>query len=148
MQGRNWGKLAEQTAKLATMGQTFVICGVPRAGKTTAGERLAGHLGCDLSSTDVLIGTLDWSGVSERVSTQWMVRPAPWVIEGVAAVRALRKWLKNNPEGKPCDVAVWMPSAKVPTSRGQRSMGKACETIWTQVAVPLADRGVSIVLGV
>jgi broad-specificity NMP kinase len=74
------------------------IVGGPRTGKTTLASTMLDPL-----HTDDLIGALDWSAVSEIIATQWMSKSGPWVIEGVALVRALRKWLERNAAGKPCD---------------------------------------------
>jgi hypothetical protein len=49
--------------------------------------------------TDDLIA-LGWSEASAAV-IPWISRPGPWIIEGVAVPRALRKWFAANPTGKP-----------------------------------------------
>lgn len=118
----------------------IVIAGGPRTGKTSFARTLGQH-----RSTDDLIGTHDWSGVSELVASQWMVAPGPWVIEGVAAVRALRKWLVAHPEGKPCDVVHWLRKPMVARSPGQETMAKGCESVWREVEPELRRRGVEVV---
>lgn len=44
---------------------------------------------------------LGWSGCSEWVALNWLDMQGPWVIEGVAVPRALRKWHAMHPEWKP-----------------------------------------------
>lgn len=120
----------------------IVVAGGPRTGKTTYAGTLTPHP----LHTDVLVGTVPWSGASEEVA-EWFDRPGPWVVEGVAAVRALRKWLAAHPTGKPCDSVRWLAEPKVSRDRGQETMAKGCETIWAEVLPLLRKRGVTIVHG-
>ncbi len=115
-----------------------VIAGVPRAGKTT----LAGGSIVPVKSTDDLID-LGWSQASERAS-QWFDEPGPWVVEGVACPRALRKWLKRVPQGKPCDRIVWLDRPYVELTPGQTAMAKGCRTVWAEVKHELIRRGVDV----
>ncbi len=118
-----------------------VITGGPRTGKTTLAATYTEHV----EHTDALIDQCEWSEASERVAG-WFDRPGPWVVEGVAAVRALRKWLANNPEGRPCDVVVWLDEPKVEITDGQDTMAKGCATIWSETEPGLVERGVIIEL--
>lgn len=118
------------------------IAGGPRTGKTT----LSTSLGvARVRHTDDLMH-LGWSEASAAAAL-WLDAPGPWIVEGVAAVRALRKWLAAHPEGKPCDVAYWLDEPVVPTSSGQRAMAKGCATVWDEIEAELRARGVEIVLG-
>lgn len=85
---------------------------------------------------------LEWSEASLTAS-QWFSQPGDWTVEGVAAVRALRKWMSANP-GKPCDRVVWLSQPKVTRTPGQNNMAKACETIWREILPELRSRGVEI----
>lgn len=116
----------------------IVIAGVPRAGKTTLAATMA-----NVRHTDDLIGKLDWSAASLEVS-RWLDEPPPWVIEGVAVGRALRKWLSFNPVGKPCDVAWWFGAPRVPLEPGQATMAKGCVSVWAEIEPALRARGVEI----
>jgi hypothetical protein len=44
---------------------------------------------------------LDWSACSQWVADKWLTLPGPWVIEGVAVPRALRKWHAAHPDAPP-----------------------------------------------
>jgi adenylate kinase family enzyme len=130
----------------------LLICGVPRSGKTTAAASIILAAGIprtpkiELRHTDDLIGQLDWSGVSAEVAT-WFDHAGPWIVEGVATVRAVRKWLASHFSGRPCDEIRWLGTPRVPLTPGQSAMAKACETVWDEVRPELERRGVRIVWG-
>jgi adenylate kinase family enzyme len=119
----------------------IVIGGGPNTGKTTLAAQLAN--GSPSLSTDDLMH-LPWSEASV-VASFWYDAPGPWVVEGVAAARALRKWLKRHATGKPCDRVIWLRQPKAPQVGGQVAMAKGCETVWREIAGTLAGRGVEIV---
>ncbi len=119
-----------------------LIAGGPRVGKSTLSELAAQRLGTKPLHTDDTI-ELGWSNASAVVAT-WFDKPGPWVIEGVALPRALRKWLAANPEGRPCDVVFWSNDNKVDRNSGQEAMAKGCDTVWVQVRPLLRERGVTI----
>lgn len=128
----------------------IVIAGVPRAGKTTRAlmdsEILAIAVGvCGVRHTDDLIASgADWSEISEIVASRWFPLPGPWIIEGVAAVRALRKWLRANATGAPCDRVVWLGSPRVALTPGQAALAKGCMTVWREVRPELLARNVHV----
>jgi hypothetical protein len=122
----------------------IVIIGPPKAGKTTLGRSMADETGVQLRHTDDLISELDWSGCSERIATDWFAEPGPWIIEGVAAVRALRKWLAANGQGTPCDEIIALSKSWVPLTNRQAGMASACAGIWGTVRGQLGARGVTI----
>lgn len=125
------------------MTRRIVILGAPRTGKTTLSLELEHQHGVAAFHTDDLIGTCDWSEASELVSRRFD-RPGPWLIEGVAVVRALRKWLERHPTGTPCDevVALWAPRVRLTLK--QQAMADGTWTIWLDVVGPLRARGVAI----
>ena len=122
----------------------IVIVGPPRAGKTTLGRELASSRGVQLRHTDDLIGEFEWSAASEHIASVWFAQPGPWIIEGVAAVRALRKWLAGNREGKPCDEIIALSKSWVELTPRQAGMATACAGIWGSVRGQLHARGVAI----
>lgn len=131
--------------------QRIVLAGGPKTGKTTAALELAAQLGLEPSQVrhtdDVLC--LGWRQSSEEVS-HWFDERAPWIVEGVAAPRALRKWLAAHPTGRPCDEVWWFAEPKVLTNAGQARMAKGCRTVMRQVLAELRRRGVvfrEVVLG-
>jgi len=121
------------------MSERVCIIGGPRTGKTTLASTMANVL-----HTDDLIGQFDWSGVSEHVATDWLARPGPWVIEGVAVVRALRKWLAANADGAPCDRVIVLTEPLVELKKGQAAMTKGHEKVWQEVRPLLLARGVAV----
>jgi hypothetical protein len=137
------------------------IAGGPRTGKTTLAGRLIATDPVDFMSaargatspadlnpvrhTDNLMH-LGWSEASEAAAL-WFDEPGPWIVEGVAVPRALRKWLAAHPEGKPCDVVHWLEEPRDLRSKGQIAMGKGCETVWMEIHDALTERGVRIVVG-
>jgi hypothetical protein len=122
-----------------------LITGGPRTGKTTLSESTARELGITAHHTDDLIGKLDWSAASAHVA-EWMKTPGPWIIEGVAIPRALRKWLAAHPDGKPADRIVFLENVKasIPLTKGQAAMGKGLGTVWAEIMPELRARGVQI----
>lgn len=127
---------------MSTRGRV-IFAGGPRTGKTTRADALAAELGLTARHTDDLIRQFDWSGVSAEVAL-WFEEPGPWIIEGVAAARALRKWLAAHPEGKPADVIFICEEPLEALNTRQLGMAKGCDTVWNEIAGELIARGVSI----
>lgn len=119
----------------------ILIAGVPRAGKSTLADELGERHNLKPLHTDDHIG-IGWSESSAAVAAQ-ICLPGPWIIEGVAVPRALRKWLAAN-EGKPADEVYWLPQECVPLNQGQASMGKGCATVWREILPTLLARGVTL----
>lgn len=109
-----------------------VIVGGPKTGKTTMAP--------EAKHTDDLI-PLGWQD-AKRAVTQWI--DAGHDVEGVQAARGLRQWLRDNPEGKPCDEVVWLSTPKEARTQGQANMGKAVDTVMREIAPELARRGVAV----
>ena len=120
----------------------ILIAGIPKAGKTTLSGKLmmAKEM---IYHTDDLIKTHEWSAASEEVSN-WMNKEDPWIIEGVAVPRALRKWM-NKHKGNPCDVLVWLDKAHLELNQGQRTMAKGCVKVMKEIMPELMQRGVKLV---
>jgi uridine kinase len=121
----------------------IVIAGGARCGKTT----LAAHvldtwpeIGA-VRHTDDLLGKADWSEASEEVAT-WMARPGPWLIEGVSAVRALRKALQRLPDQKPCELVFYLDRPLVDLTKGQATMNKGVSTVFEEIRAELLHRKV------
>lgn len=115
-----------------------VICGVPKAGKTT----LASSMGRPTFHTDdhIALGRDGQIGYAAMVLGQGEYE----VFEGVYMAHALRKRLADH-EGKPCERVVWMPGSRVPyVLKGQASMAKGVTTVWRQIVEELRRRGVEI----
>lgn len=135
------------------------IVGGPRTGKTTLATEMANTgefrwdpalsetqaygMGLDrLRHTDDLIATHDWSAASLEVSS-WLDAPGPWIIEGVALSRALRKWREAHPgEPPPVDKVIRLTTPHVALTKGQATMAKGEETVWQEIAGWLYAAGV------
>lgn len=137
----------------------IVITGGPKTGKTT----LANHLALGGTFTDGRTGPgrtrgpgmkavrhtddlihLGWSEASQAASL-WFNEPGPWIIEGVAAVRALRKWHAQHAfQPPPADRVIFLTETFEEPTPGQRAMAKSCETMLRDIEPWLAEHGVRI----
>ncbi|NIR31638.1 MAG: hypothetical protein GWN84_20470 [Gammaproteobacteria bacterium] len=110
-----------------------VICGGPRCGKTTVAARVAERYRRRLLPGDGLVGLLEWSDASAQVAL-WLDLPGDWVIEGVVAARALRKWMAAYP-GERLPAAVLRLETPV-HARGDAlaAMAKGEATVWAGIA--------------
>jgi adenylate kinase family enzyme len=118
----------------------IVIAGWPRAGKTFFADALGKELGITVRHTDDVM-QLGWSESSLEVST-WLEDAGPFIVEGVATVRALRKWLDRNPQGTPADVLYWSAVPREDLTSRQAGMGKGCTTVLDEIRDELVKRGV------
>lgn len=128
----------------------IVICGGPRTGKTTLADAeciaAARRGGSALWHTDDLIGEFSWSSASLYISEEWLTRPGPWIIEGVAVSRALRKWREAHPgDAPPVDKVIRLTTPHVALTRGQAAMAKGEETVWQEIADWLFAAGIPLV---
>ncbi len=132
----------------------LVIAGVPKAGKTMIANALGELNGKSptVRHTDELIETHKWGDDSVEVA-KWFDEPGIWIIEGVSAVRALRKWMRGDEhrglphhEGKPCDAVLWLGDPIVELEGRVAGMAKGCHTVWRDVEPMLIERGVEIII--
>jgi adenylate kinase family enzyme len=126
------------------------ITGGPRTGKTTFAVALGKLSNVGVSHTDDTRFAASWSEQSDLVAS-WLDVDGPWIIEGVAVPRALRKWLAAHPwdsatypAPRPCDVVYWLHKTVAERSKGQATMAKAVETVWREVVDELQRRGVEV----
>jgi adenylate kinase family enzyme len=117
--------------------ERVLILGVPRAGKTTLAARMC-PTGVSPRSTDALIRE-GWHTASDQAAL-WLDAPGPWVIEGVAAVRALRKWFRLNPHKRPpFERVIWLGSPRLPLSERQGALALGTASIFGEV-LPRLER--------
>lgn len=110
----------------------IVIIGWPGTGKTTLAAELGAEFGVTPRSTDELMN-LDWSEASRRASF-WFDEPGPWIIEGVAAPRALRKWKERNPGSPPpVDRVIRLTKLYRTLSPGATTMGKGVDKVLAEI---------------
>lgn len=115
----------------------IVIIGHPMAGKST----LAKSFGLPVFCTDTkeqtrqinpnaiyLPGIITNEHLSNYVMI-WMTNPR-YVIEGVGAVRALRKWASVS-NTYPCDKIIFMKNKSLESKH--IAMAKAIDTIWAEI---------------
>ena len=120
-----------------------VIVGGPKTGKTTLSDQMSDQYNAPVMHTDDTIG-MGWSEGSAEVAT-WFGQSGPWIVEGVAAVRALRKWLAANPEGQPCDRVLYLTKTYEERKPGQITMAAGVTTVFREISRSLEERGVEIV---
>lgn len=121
----------------------IIIVGFPKTGKITLAKRLGQKYNAVVKSTDSLLDR-SWEEISEEAAN-WINEPAPWVIEGNATARGLRKWLKLNP-GKRLDgvlIVLLTHTSSLYTPK-QLALAKAIRTVWEQIRMELVDRGAKI----
>jgi len=113
----------------------IVICGGPRTGKTTMAARMSLGATADVRHSDDLIATHDWSAASQHIADEWLDdRHGPWIIEGVAMSRALRKWREAHPYDEvPVDRVIRLVTPLVALSKGQETMAKGEERVWSEI---------------
>lgn len=105
----------------------IVIIGWPKTGKTTLAKKMGGG-----RSTDE-VQKLGWSEASAAVA-EWFNAPGPWVIEGVAVPRAIRKWITTHPGRRlPIDKIIHLHTLYQPLTAGAEVMGKGIDTVMTQI---------------
>jgi hypothetical protein len=117
-----------------------VIIGGPRSGKSTMASKYSNHYCTDpkslvkdiLPSAQYLPEGLKWGDDSQFICDNWFTMRGSWIIEGVGAVRALRKWDKQY---HPCDVIVVLKDKHPLATRsdGQEAMSKAVMNIWYSI---------------
>lgn len=111
----------------------ILITGWPGSGKTTLAQEMGGG-----RSTDEVMG-LGWSESSAEVA-KWFDSPGPWVIEGVAVPRAIRKWMKANPDKElPFDKIINLKSRHRPLDTKAYAMGKGIDTVWNEIRPQLGS---------
>ena len=117
-----------------------IIIGHPYAGKST----LSRSLGLPVYSTDTATQSrevysnvkylpinLKQDQISDFIVSQWFSKPE-FVIEGVGAVRALRRWANMHPNTMPCDKIIFLKNSR-PFDK-HVAMSKAVDTIWGEIS--------------
>lgn len=123
----------------------IAITGGPGTGKTTVAREAAERYGRPVRHTDDLIVDFDWSQASDHAS-RWFDEPGPWIIEGVAVPRALRKWLAAHP-GKPLNIMViYLQQVLQPQTitKGREIMARGVATVWQEILPELQRRGARV----
>lgn len=117
------------------------ITGGPRTGKTTLAASLGA--GVPVTNCDDFI-SMGWSESSAHASVL-MVRPGPWIMEGVQIPRALRKFIEAHPGTRPCDRLIILRNEPfVSLTAGQVAMAKGIDTVLAEILPALQRLGVEI----
>jgi hypothetical protein len=123
----------------------IVILGGPKCGKTTLANAVRDRTpGLLVRRSDDLVARLDWSARSAHIATEWLGQPGPWICEGVAMARGLRKWLRANRDGRPCDHVAHSHTPMVHLTAGQHVMLRGCLTVFSEILPELVERGVDL----
>jgi len=123
----------------------YIIIGPPRSGKSTRARSLRGQ-GVPTFCTDpkslvkepekdviYLPEGLGWSKGSQYICDWWFTLSGDWCVEGIATVRALRKYiLKFNDLPKDCHI-VRLTEQYGDLLEGQRRMKKSIQNIWNEI---------------
>lgn len=140
-QAEEQGRVIEaERADAAEWPPRVLIIGGPSVGKSTLAKLIAAD-GRDAHDSDELI-ELGWTEASDA-GVVWLDFDGPWVLEGTAMVRALRKWLKDR-GGKPADLVVFLQRPLMERSSGQDGMAAGVATIFAQVEPQLRARAVEV----
>lgn len=127
----------------------IVIVGGPRRGKSSLAKSYRDNYGIPTYCTDpmsmvkdveagvtYLPEGLDWSASSQYVLDNWLTQlPGPWCIEGIAAVRALRKLVNNGHRiDHSIQIVVLGEDPHVTTTSGQEASHKGVMTVWDEIS--------------
>jgi energy-coupling factor transporter ATP-binding protein EcfA2 len=111
-----------------------VITGHPHSGKTTLAEAFSSIV----KHTDDLIESHEWSSQSEAAS-YWFDISVPFVLEGCAIPRALRKWKLRHPgSAPPMDVFIYLERERL------TPQAKGIETVMRDLWPWLTESGIMI----
>jgi hypothetical protein len=132
--------------------QRVVIDGGPRRGKSEIAKKIAAD-GRRYHHGDELRDRPEWAGLTKeekwsagsQLASEWLDEEGPYVLDNVAMGRALRKWLKRNPTGKPADVVVHLSGAVIESSSGQEGMATGSDSVWKEIRSELVMRGVRVI---
>lgn len=139
----------------------YIIIGPPFAGKSTLMQKLMAKgypAFCTDSKTqtrEVVKGVtylqdgLEWSEASQYVADNWLGTAGPWVVEGVAALRAVRKMIRqgNGAALKGAEIIVLSfmhYKDQDNLKEGHFAMNRAFRSMWAEIG-PLC-KGLGIVV--
>lgn len=116
----------------------ILIIGGPKCGKTTHARKLSRELGIPLDHFDNYIGRYEWSEMSDKIA-EWLDQPGPWIKEGVAGIRGLRKWLRKNARTPDFEIVI-LNDPHLKHTPGQMRMHKTHGTILKECMQEIENR--------
>ncbi len=149
----------KKTLGRKTMNKRILIAGGIMHGKTTLAKKLAKELGLPHFCTDSKKDTrhiedgityapddLQWKEYSAYALTNWLITPEAKIVEGIAAIRALRKWYEHpelhpNQNEAPIDrlIIITTPAPKATFTPEQNRTNKGHDTILAKTLPLLPD---------
>jgi len=119
-------------------GKRILILGGPRGGKTTHARDLSRRLGIPVQHFDNYISRHEWSELSDKIA-EWLDESGPWIKEGVAGARGLRKWLRKNKRSPPFEIIV-LNEPRINLTSGQKNMHKSHSRILEECLAEIESR--------
>ncbi len=108
-----------------------MLAGYPKTGKTTLADELGRRYGWKVYHTDDVIDL--GQGADSLAVTEWFNSPGDWVVEGVIAPRAIRKWLALNPKQRFPAEAVAFLKQHITHWENKGTFTKGLDTVWAEV---------------
>ncbi len=128
--------------------KNYIIVGGPKTGKTTLAAKMLseGNLRAVIHCDDYI--NLGWSEASAELANKmdsWKGNEAI-CLEGVAAVRGLRKWLLKHMGPIPAQI-IYLIEPYQKLTPGQAAMAKGVKTVYDEIHPELLRRGTVIQIG-
>lgn len=121
----------------------IVIAGAPRCGKSTLLRELALDFPCAVSTDDFIHHT-PWEEVP-NACIRVLEKYDSWALEGVNAVRVLRRWIRDLGTCPLIDKVYYLTKPMAPRKPAHESMAKGIHKQWREVEPWLLKMGVEIV---
>ncbi len=119
----------------------IAICGGPRTGKTTLGERLAEKYAAPLISTDEYMH-VPWERVPDDILPE-LIPSAPWILEGVQAARVIRRAIRERQE-LGLTAVYFLQTPVRPLDGPQRAMARGIDKVFQEVFPHLVRAGITV----
>jgi len=83
------------------------------------------------------------NGGAAWVASHWLAAPGPWIVEGHALARALRRWVTSDLAVSPHWKGMFMPADRIivldrpahrPTTVAQEALSKGVMKVWMSIA--------------
>lgn len=119
-----------------------VIAGGPRVGKSTLFRSMALDYPVAIGTDDFM--HLPWEAVPNAVISV-LERSDDWLLEGVQALRVLRRWIRDRTDYPGVDLVYYLTEPMAARTPRHWSMAKAIDKHWRDVVPRLAADGTDII---